>query len=129
MNYWLIKSPFKTRSWQDVLMSGKFSLYGIRNYQARKNISEMQEGDVALFYHDKKIHGKMEVACQAYPDPTSFENWLSIDFTPVETFKEPITIEQIKQNELLSSSAIFKQPRLSVIKLSKYEFEIFELEG
>lgn len=126
MNYWLIKSPFKTRGWQEVIMSGRFSLYGIRNYQARKNISEMQVGDIALFYHKKAIYGEMQVVCTAYPDPTSSENWLAIDFIPVKTFKEPLEIEELKQNEAFQT--VFKQPRLSVVKLGIFEQNIHLFE-
>jgi len=30
MKYWVVRSPFKTRTWEDTLMAGVFSLYGIR---------------------------------------------------------------------------------------------------
>ncbi|MFH1051425.1 MAG: EVE domain-containing protein [bacterium] len=125
MNYWLIKSPFKNRSWQEAVMSGRFSLFGIRSNPARKNISEMNIGDKALYYHNKQIWGIMEVMTEPYQDPTSEKNWLSVDFQPVKSFENPITLEQIKQNELLKNSAIIKQPRLSVVKLSVEEYEYF----
>jgi predicted RNA-binding protein with PUA-like domain len=123
MNYWLIKSPFKNRGWQEAVMSGKFSLFGIRSHIAKKNISEMEIGDKALYYHKKQVWGVMEVIKEPYPDPTSSENWLSVDFQPIKTSENPITLEQVKQNDILKNTAIIKQPRLSVVKLSEEEFK------
>lgn len=34
-----------------------------------------------------------------------------------------MTLEQIKQNKILSNTAIIKQPRLSVVKLREDEFK------
>ena len=129
MNFWFIKSPFKNRGWGEAIMTGKFTLYGIRNHQARKSISEMQPGDVAIYYHDRLALGLMEVITNPYQDPTTSSNWLSIDFVPVKTFINPLSLENIKQNEILNKTAIVKQPRLSVVKLSVKEFEIFEGEN
>ena len=127
MNYWLVKSPFKTRNWQDVLMSGVFKLYGIRNHQAKNNISMMQRGDFALFYHSrsgKNVFGTMQVVRPPYQDPTTKDtNWLAIDFKPTKTFENPISLGQIKTEPTLQNIGLIKQPRLSVIRLSKNEFE------
>ena len=127
MNYWLVKSPFKTRNWQDVLMSGVFKLYGIRNHQAKNNISKMQPGDVALFYHNrtgKNVFGIMQVSKPPYQDPTTNDaNWLAIDFEPIKTFEPPISLGQIKTEPTLQSIGLIKQQRLSVMVLKRDEFE------
>lgn len=127
MNYWLVKSPFRTRSWPDVLVKGSFKLYGIRNHQAKNNILKMQPGDEALFYHGpsgKQIYGIMNVVKSAYPDPTTnAPGWLAIDFEPVKTFEPSVLLNQIKALPELHNIGLVKQPRLSVISLSKKEFD------
>ena len=127
MRYWLVKSPFRTRSWQDVLIKGTFKLYGIRNHQARNNIKQMQSGDNVLYYHGpsgKQIYGIMQVKNEAYPDPiTNAPTWLAIDFEPVKTLDTPITLSQIKALPELQDIGLIKQPRLSVISISKKEFD------
>ena|SRR3990167_6330250 len=127
MSYWLVKSPFRTRSWPDVLVKGSFKLYGIRNHQAKNNISMMQRGDIALFYHSrsgKNVFGIMQVSKPPYQDPTTNNaNWLAIDFKPIKTFETPISLGQIKTEPTLQNIGLIKQPRLSVIRLSKNEFE------
>ena len=128
MHYWLVKSPFRSRSWADVLIKGSFKLYGIRNHQAKNNISTMHSGDEALFYHGpsgKQVYGIMQVIKSPYPDPTTnAPGWLAIDFEPIKTFDVPVTLDQIKAEPALQSIALVKQPRLSVMPLSKQEFEV-----
>lgn len=127
MNYWFVKSPFRTRSWQDVLVKGIFKLYGIRNHQSKNNISKIKTGDKALFYHGpsgKQIYGIMKVNKPAYPDPTTNDpKWLAIDFEPVVTFDVPVRLEQIRLIPELQNITLLKQPRVSVAPLTKKEFE------
>lgn len=127
MNYWLVKSPFRTRSWQDVLVKGGFKLYGIRNHQSKNNISKMKPGDKAFFYHGpsgKQIYGIMQVNKPAYPDPTTNDpNWLAIDFEPVRTFDVPVKLEQIRLIPELQNVTLLKQPRVSVAPITRDEFE------
>ena len=87
----------------------------------------MQRGDVALFYHSrsgKNVFGIMQVSKPPYQDPTTNNaHWLSIDFKPVKTLATTISLRQIKTEPTLQGIGIIKQPGLSVIRLSKNEFE------
>ncbi|GBE41292.1 MAG TPA: EVE domain-containing protein [Nitrospirae bacterium] len=128
MNYWFVKSPFRIRSWQNVLVEGVFKLYGIRNHQAKNNIAQMKKGDLVLYYHSpssKSIYGIMKVSTLPYNDKTTkSEVWLSIDFEPINTFEQSISLQQIKNDSKLHNIGLIKQPRVSVLPLSKEEFEI-----
>ena len=127
MNYWFVKSPFRTRSWQDVLVKGTFKLYGIRNHQSKSNVAKMKTGDKAFFYHGpsgKQIYGIMQVNKPAYSDPTTNDpNWLAIDFEPIKTFEAPVTLNQIRSLPELQNMVLLKQPLVSVAPLTKKEFE------
>jgi predicted RNA-binding protein with PUA-like domain len=126
MKYWLVRSPYKTRKWEDVLMSSIFKLYGIRNYVARDNISKMSKGDCALWYSSsagKKIFGTMKVEKTAYQDNTSEGNWLSLDFVPFSTFAKHITFQKVKENQILSKSKIITQIRITVVEITKEEYD------
>lgn len=58
MNYWLIKSEIGTYSILDLEKSGQTIWDGVRNYQARNFLRQMQIGDIAFFYHSNtKIPG------------------------------------------------------------------------
>jgi len=132
MNYWLIKSePFKY-SWDQFEKDQQTFWDGVRNYQARNSLREMNFGDLCLFYHSnegKEVVGIAEVIKESYQDPTSTDpNWVVVDIRPHSKLKNPISLAQMKSEERLSKMGLLKQPRLSVIKLTKQEFDtIIEL--
>lgn len=132
MNYFLVKSePFKY-SWQKFLKDKETFWDGVRNYQARNNLKDMKKGDLVLFYHSnegKEVVGIAKVIKESYQDPTtSDERWVVVDLAPLETLKKPVTLETIKTDEQLQQVALVKQGRLSVMPLTREEFDrIIEL--
>lgn len=127
MNYWLVKSePFKY-SWEQFNKDGRTFWDGVRNYQARNNLRAMKEGDLVLFYHSnegKSVVGIAKVVRESYQDPTTDDqNWLVVDLVPVETLKNPVSLEQIKADPLLQNIGLVKQGRLSVMGMKVEEFD------
>ena len=127
MNYWLVKSePFKY-SWQDFLRDGWTYWDGVRNYQARNNLKLMKKGDKVLFYHSNEgleVVGVSTVIKESYQDPTTDdERWVVVDLKPEESFKNPVSLKAIRDNKKLSEIALIRQSRLSVMPLTKKEFE------
>ena len=59
----------------------------MRNHAAKNNLKAMRAGDRAFFYHSnvgKEIVGVVEVAREAYPDPTAASgDWVSVDMRAV----------------------------------------------
>ena len=128
MNHWLIKSePFKY-SWEQMLSDKRTFWDGVRNYQARNNLREMKEGDLCFFYHSnegKEIVGIVKIVKEHYQDPTTEDtNWVVVDVAPFETLKKTVTLEQIKNDKRLANIGLVKQGRLSVMKLTQYEFDV-----
>jgi predicted RNA-binding protein with PUA-like domain len=127
MNHWLVKSePFKY-SWQKFEQDGYTFWDGVRNYQARNNLKAMNEGDLVLFYHSNEgmeVVGVAKVIKTAYQDPTvDDEKWVAVDLVPFEKLNNPVKLETIKKDEMLSNIALIKQSRLSVMPLTKIEFD------
>jgi predicted RNA-binding protein with PUA-like domain len=127
MNYFLVKSePFKY-SWSKFNEEGRTFWDGVRNYQARNNLKAMKEGDLVLFYHSnegKEIVGIAKVVKEYYQDPTTEDaNWVVVDLVPLESFKKPVTLVQIKAEESLQNISLVKQGRLSVMELKQTEFD------
>ncbi|MFN4914891.1 MAG: EVE domain-containing protein [Sphingomonadales bacterium] len=128
MNHWLIKSePFKY-SWSQFEKDQSTFWDGVRNFQARNNLRDMKKGDLCLFYHSnegKEVVGIAEVIKEHYQDPTTDETqWVVVDVKPYSKLKKPVTLAQIKADSRLAQIGLIKQSRLSVIKLSKEEFNI-----
>lgn len=132
MNYFLVKSePFKY-SWQQFVEDGGTFWDGVRNYQARNNLKNMEVGDLVLFYHSnegKEVVGVAKVTKSYYQDPTTDDDrWVAVDLEPIQTLDKPVTLEQCKRDELLQDVALVRQGRLSVMPLKKEEFDrILEL--
>lgn len=128
MQHWLVKSEPEKYSWADLVKDGRTMWDGVRNYQARNNMQQMQPGDLVLFYHsvsEKAIVGVAQVEKTAYPDPTTDDDrWVVVDLIPFRDFKEPVTLEQIKQDKRLENIALLRQSRLSVMPLKAEEFDI-----
>ncbi len=127
MRYWMVKfAPFRV-SWEDILASGKFEIYSVRNPQSRNNLEQMKIGDFAFYYHsqtDKQVMGIMQVTKEAHQDfTTSDPRWKSVTFEPIETLKRAIPLQAIKEEERLRQIALVHQPRLAVSELTKKEYE------
>jgi len=127
MNHWLVKSePFKY-SWEKFNKDGRTFWDGVRNYQARNNLKAMKEGDLVLFYHSnegKNIVGIAKVVKEFYQDPTTSDpNWVVVDLSPVESLKNPVSLEQIKAEKSLKDISLVRQGRLSVMPLKAEEFD------
>ncbi len=127
MNYWLVKSESHKYSWEKFNKDGRTFWDGVRNYQARNNLREMKEGDLVLFYHSnegKEVVGIAKVVKEFYQDPTTSDpNWVVVDLSPVESLKTPVTLKQIKADDLLKNIHLVRQGRLSVMGLKREEFD------
>ena len=126
-NYWLIKSEPSTWSWNDQVKEGKTMWDGVRNYQARNNLMKMKKKDLCFFYHsvkEKQIIGIVEVIKEHYPDPTDKTGKFVVTDVKTQTkLNKPVTLEDIKKNPKLFNIPLIKQSRLSVMPLSKIEWD------
>lgn len=130
MNYWLVKQEPEKYSFDDLLKDGATDWTGVRNFQARNNLRAMKMGDIVLFYHsvsDKAVVGAAQVSKEEFPDPTD-EKWIAIEIKPLEKFTKFVTLDQIKAEKSLENIGLIKQSRLSVMPLTRSEYEkILEL--
>ncbi len=153
MNYWLMKSepdvfgiehlksrPKQTEPWD-----------GIRNYQARNFIrDEMKKGDRAFFYHsncaEPGIVGIVEIASDAYPDPTQFDagskyfdagskpedpRWLLVDVRFERELARNVSLQEMKARaeEFGDFRLLARGNRLSILPLTEAQWnKVLEME-
>lgn len=133
MNYWLVKSDPDTYGWPEMKKDKETFWDGVRNYAARKNMNAMQKGDLVLFYHsqsDKTVVGVTKVVKESYQDPTTEdERWVAVDLAYESEFKTPVTLADIKATPKLQDIALVRQSRLSVMPLSKAEYDLIVKMG
>ena len=130
---WLVKQEPETYSWTDFVGDGRTDWTGVRNYQARNNLREMKTGDRVLFYHsgkEKAVVGLAEVVKSAYADPTAADaQWVAVDLKPVKALKNPVPLAAIRYDKRLSQLPLIRQSQLSVMSLTKDEFDIIVATG
>ena len=128
MKYWLLKSEPDAWSWDKQVKEGASMWDGVRNYQARNNLKEMKKNDLCFFYHsvtERSIVGIVKVVKEYYPDPTDKTGrFVVVDVKATKKLKNPVSLDQIKENSKLKDIALVKQSRLSVMPLKKTEWEI-----
>jgi predicted RNA-binding protein with PUA-like domain len=127
MNYWLVKSEPDAFSWDQQVATGVEPWTGVRSYQARNNLRAMKRGDRAFFYHSnegKEIVGVVEVAREAYADPTAEKgDWSCVDMRAVGPVPKPVTLAAIKADPALAGMALIKYSRLSVVPVTPEEWK------
>lgn len=134
INYWLMKSEPSVYSITDLQQQGETIWDGVRNYQARNFLRQMQVGDLAFFYHSNTeppgIFGLMRIVESGITDPTQFDinsryyddkstpkspRWQTVRVEFVEVFTNPLSLSTLKAkfggDELL---VVKKGNRLSV---------------
>lgn len=126
MNYWMVKSEPESYSWENFLKKGEDVWDGVRNFQARNYLRQMQIGDAVLFYHSgksKAIVGVAEVSQEEFADPKD-QAWIAVKLRAKKPFKNPVTLAEIKAENRLSELPILRQSRLSVLPVTKDEFDL-----
>ncbi len=135
MRYWLFKSEPNAWSWDQQVAKGDEGeeWNGVRNYQARNFMRDMQVGDRGFFYHsqkEKSVVGLVEVCATSHPDSTTDDpRWDCVDIRAIGQVPNPVSLEQIKQNQDLAEMVLVKSSRLSVQPVTEKEWNIICVLG
>lgn len=141
--YWLMKTEPNTYSIDDLEREGRTQWEGVRNYQARNLMREMQLGDRVLFYHSSAnppgVVGEARVVREAYPDhfaqqpdspyfdeKASAEDprWYMVDVEFVRKLPGFVSLETLKGARGLEDMIVTQRSRLSVQPVTRDEFYI-----
>jgi predicted RNA-binding protein with PUA-like domain len=143
MKHWLMKSEPDEFSIDMLGRRKREPWTGVRNYQARNFMRQMQVGDPVLFYHSScavpGVYGLAEVVAEAYPDPTQFRKrspyfdaaskpeeprWWCVDVGFVRKLAAPVTLERLKADaEWFGDFALLQRGnRLSVLPVTAAQF-------
>jgi len=141
---WLFKSEPTAYSYDDLIADEVAEWDGVRNFQARNFLrDEIKAGDRVLFYHSNtkppSVIGTAEVVRDGYPDHTAWDPnsdhpdlksttnnpiWYMVDIVPRGKFRNPVTLEDIKSNPLLSDMLLVRRGmRLSIQPVTSEEFQ------
>jgi predicted RNA-binding protein with PUA-like domain len=137
MNYWLMKSEPEVYSITHLQHQGETIWDGVRNYQARNFLRQMQEGDLAFFYHSNTnppgIIGLMRIVKTGIADPTQFDptseyydpksslespRWQTVVVEFAQTFSNLISLSTLREKFSDEELMVVRQGnRLSVMPI------------
>ena len=123
MQYWLLKTEPEEWSWQQQVKSGLKGAEwnGVRNFQAAKNLKNMEIGDKCFFYHTgktKSIIGIVKVIKKAFLDKSDkTKKFVSVVVKALYPLKREVSLQEIKKNKDFKDFALVKQSRLSVMQV------------
>ena len=144
MAYWLMKSEPDTFSISDLERLGQAPWDGVRNYQARNFMREMQPGDEFLFYHSScqppGVAGIGRVVSEPYPDRTAIDPdshyhdpkasierlpWTAVDVAFQRKFPHLLTLADLRSLNGLEALALLQRgSRLSVMPVTTQQWQI-----
>jgi predicted RNA-binding protein with PUA-like domain len=139
MAYWLMKSEPNVYGIADLQREQTTLWDGIRNYQARNFMRQMQSGDLAFFYHSNSnppgIVGLMEVVETCLVDPTQFDpespyfdpgatttspRWDCARLRYVTTFTRLLSLDELRRHFQAEDLAVVRKGnRLSILPVSE----------
>ncbi|GAA4005796.1 EVE domain-containing protein [Deinococcus rubellus] len=149
MKFWLLKSEPDVFGYADLMAAGTEAWNGVRNYQARNFLRQMQVGELCLFYHSSTrpagVAGVARVVRAAYPDDLQFDgsspyfdarskpdspSWSMVDVAAVAALPHFQTLDALRTKPELSGLRLLqKGNRLSVLPVSAEEFRIIVEAG
>ncbi|WP_258806591.1 EVE domain-containing protein [Pseudidiomarina sp. CB1] len=145
MKYWLVKTEPDECSIDDIAKAGDKGMVwdGVRNYQARNFLRDMNVGDHVFIYHSScakvGIVGLAEVTEEAFVDPLQFDpdspyfdaksnpdspRWSAVRLRFKQKFQHLLALQQLKQMPALAANPLVqKGSRLSVVPFQVKEYQ------
>lgn len=147
--YWLVKSEPDECGIDDFVGKSGASIRwdGVRNYQARNFLAQMEVGDWVYLYHSSCRHigvaGALRVTRSSYPDPLQFQpdssyydpkansedpRWVSVDLTLHQgtTVAPLVPLKVLRGLEAMQDSLLLTRPRLSVMPITPEQWRAIE---
>ena len=144
MRHWLMKSEPDEFGIDDLVKAKgqTTSWFGVRNYQARNYMRDMQVGERAFFYHsscpEPGIAGIVQISKLAHPDATQFDpkseyydskssrddpRWWNVDVKLVEKTRLVPLAEMREARALANMITLRKGNRLSITPVTPEEWK------
>ena len=150
MKHWLVKTEPDVYSIDDLKHDKRTEWTGVRNYQARNYLQDMQVGDMVLVYHSNAepsgVVGIGKVVRLAEPDPTQFDKkseyyepkatmenprWFCPQISFIKKLPAMVSLGDLRENRALDGLLLLQRgSRLSVIPVTERHFKaVVEMAG
>jgi predicted RNA-binding protein with PUA-like domain len=120
--YYLLKTEPTVYGFADLQKEASTIWDGVTNPVAVKNLRGMKKGDRLVIYHtgdEKRAVGTATVESVDATDPKVPQ----VRIKAGKLISHPVTLAEIKTSELFGDSPLVSQGRLSVVPLSKEQYD------
>src|SRR5579864_409598 len=120
--YYLLKTESSVYSFADLQREKTTIWDGVTNPVAVRNLREMPKGAKLLIYHtgdEKRAIGTATVESVDATDPKVPK----VKISAGKPLAKPVTLAEIKANKLFADSPLLRQGRLSVVPLTRDQYE------
>ncbi len=119
---YLLKSEPDVYRFADLERDGETLWDGVTNPVAVKHLREMKPGDKLVIYHTGKERQAVGTATVTSVDAKDSKTPL-VKIKAEKALKTPRTLGDIKEHKVFSDSPLVKQGRLSVVPLTKEQYD------
>jgi predicted RNA-binding protein with PUA-like domain len=126
---WLFKEEPEHFGFADLQREGRAVWDGVTNALARQNLRKVRKGDRVFFYHtgkEKAIVGEMRVMAGPRVDPEGDDKSVVVEVAPVRALKRPVTLADVKADEVLADWDLVRLSRLSVMPVTEEQWQRVE---
>jgi predicted RNA-binding protein with PUA-like domain len=132
MKYWVFLADPEDYGYDDLAKKGEDAWDGVKNAVAQRNLRACAVGDRVAIYHtspDKAIIGIAKVTGAARPDPKAEER-VVVDVASEKKLKKPLTLAELKADDVLSTMSFVKMPRVAVQPVTDAQWKrLLQLSG
>jgi len=121
MDY-LLKTEPSTYSFSDLQRDQTTIWDGVSNPVALKNLRAMKPGERLVIYHTGDEKSAVGTATVVSVDDSDAKN-PQVKIKAGKANAKPVTLAQVKANRLFADSPLVRQGRLSVVPLTKAQYE------
>jgi predicted RNA-binding protein with PUA-like domain len=121
-SHYLLKTEPSEYSFADLQRDTATVWDGVSNPVALRNLREMKAGDQLVIYQtgdDKSAVGTAAVVSVDTSNPKD----PAVEIKAGKPLSKPVSLAQIKSNKLFADSALVRQGRLSVVPLTKAQYD------
>jgi predicted RNA-binding protein with PUA-like domain len=134
MAAFLVKTEPSTYSFADLQREKRAVWDGVSNPVALRHLSTIRKGDTVIVYHtgdEKQAVGLATAVSDPYPDPKLKDPKRPvIDLEPSRPLPQPVTLKQVKADDVLKGNDLARLPRLSVIPFTEAQLKrLLQLAG
>lgn len=130
MAFWLFKEEPEHYSFADLEREANTLWSGVTNNLARQNLRKVRTGDRIWYYHtgkEKAVVGEMRALSGPLADPAGEdEKAVAVKVQAVRRLPRPVPLSRIKQDPELAGWDLVRLPRLSVMPLTKAQWQRIE---